>query len=62
MGPDKFRPELSAILSSEVKGYSRLKGQGEEGTLRTLGDYKELIGGLLQRYRGGAVGPAGDRV
>ncbi len=62
MSPEKCKPRLTAILSAEVKGYSRLMGEGEEGTLRTLGDYKELIGGLLQRYRGRAVGPAGDRV
>jgi hypothetical protein len=31
-------------LSADVKGYSRLMGEDEEWTLRTLNNYKGLMG------------------
>jgi len=37
-------------------------GEDEEGTLRTLNAYKEVITGLIQHHRGRAVGSAGDSV
>ena len=37
-------------------------GEDEEGTLRTLNAYKEVITGFIQRYGGRIVGTAGDSV
>ena len=34
MSPEKFKRKLTAILSADVKGYSRLMGTDEEATLR----------------------------
>lgn len=62
MAPDKFIRKLTAILSADVKGYSRLMGGDEEWTLRTLNTYKEVMGSLIQQYRGRIVGTAGDSV
>ncbi len=62
MTTQKVKRKLSAILSADVKGYSRLMGEDEETTLRTLNAYKEVIGSLLQQYRGRVVGTAGDSV
>ena len=62
MTPEKFKRKLAAILSADVKGYSRLMGEDEEGTLRTLNAYKEVITGLIQHHRGRVVGSAGDSV
>jgi len=59
MGPEKLKGKRTAILSADVKGYSCLTGEDKEATLRTLSVYKELMGGLLQRYRGRVVGPPG---
>ena len=42
MTEEKFKRKLVAILSADVKGYSRLMGEDEEGTLRTLNTYKEV--------------------
>ena len=39
MTPEKFKRKLTAILSTDVKGYSRLMGEDEEGTIRTLKVY-----------------------
>lgn len=60
MTSDNLKRKLAAILSADVKGYSRLMGEDEEGTIRTLNSYKELMTGLIQQHRGRVVGTAGD--
>ena len=62
MTAEKFKRKLTAILSADVKGYSGLMGEDEEGTLRTLSAYKELMTGFIQHYRGRVVSTAGDSV
>jgi len=62
MDTQKVKRKLTAILSADVKGYSRLMGEDEEWTLRTLNTYKEVMGSLIQQYRGRVVGTAGDSV
>ncbi len=62
MATDKVKRKLTAILSADVKGYSRLMGEDEEWTLRILNTYKEVRGSLIQQYRGWIVGTAGDSV
>ena len=54
--------KLTAILSADVKGYSRLMGEDEEWTLRTLNSYKGLIRNLVGEHRGRVVGTPGDNV
>ncbi len=53
---------LVAILAADVVGYSRLVGEDEEGTLRTLGVCREIIDGLVAEHRGRVFGSAGDSV
>lgn len=36
MTVQEIKRKLTAILSADVKGYSRLMGEDEEGTIRTL--------------------------
>ena len=43
MTTEKFKRKLTAILSADVKGYSRLMGEDEEGTIRTLNAYMGVI-------------------
>jgi adenylate cyclase len=62
MTPEKFKRKLTAILSADVKGYSRLMGEDEEGTIRTLNAYMEIIGGFIQQHRGRVVATGGDSV
>ncbi|HJY80556.1 MAG TPA: adenylate/guanylate cyclase domain-containing protein, partial [Candidatus Binatia bacterium] len=54
--------KLTAILSADVKGYSRLMGEDEVGTLRTLTAYRQLIDARIAQHRGRIVGTAGDSV
>jgi adenylate cyclase len=62
MTTDKIKRKLTAILSADVKGYSRLMGQDEEWTLRTLNAYKEVMRSLVQQHRGRVVSTPGDNV
>src|SRR3989441_1792918 len=67
-GEDHYRPEasmerkLTAILSADVKGYSRLMGEDEEATIRTLTAYRELMSTLIQQQRGRVVDSPGDNL
>src|SRR5882672_665140 len=54
--------KLAAILSADVKGYSRLMGEDEEATLHTLTTHRKVIDTLIEEYRGRIVGTAGDSV
>jgi adenylate cyclase len=58
----EVKRKLTAILSADVKGYSRLMGEDEKGTVRTLNAYKEVMAGLIQHHRGRVVDAPGDNV
>jgi class 3 adenylate cyclase len=54
--------KLAAILHADVKGYSRLMGEDEETTLRTLTAYRDEMDAIIRQHRGRVVGSAGDSV
>src|SRR5262245_50267090 len=54
--------KLTAILSADVKGYSRLMGEDEEATIRTLTAYREVMTALIQQHRGRVVDSPGDNL
>jgi adenylate cyclase len=54
--------KLAAILSADVKGYSRLTEADEEGTHRTLKVYRDAMAALIARHDGRVTGTAGDSV
>src|SRR3972149_6398324 len=58
----EVKRKLAAILSADVKGYSRLMGEDEEGTARTLNSYKEVMAGLIQHHHGRVVDTPGDNM
>ena len=49
----EVKRKLAAILSADVEGYSRLMGQDEVSTIRTLTAYKEAMTDLIEQHRGG---------
>ncbi len=62
MDSDQLPRKLAAILYADVAGYSRLTGEDEEGTHRTLSTYLDLIststgsnGGRIVHYAGDVV-------
>jgi TolB-like protein/class 3 adenylate cyclase/Flp pilus assembly protein TadD len=60
MATQEVKRKLTAILSADVKGYSRLMGADEEGTLHTLTIYRELMTSLIQQHNGRVVNAPGD--
>jgi adenylate cyclase len=60
--PREVKRKLTAILSADVKGYSRLMGEDEKGTVHTLNAYREVITGLIQHHHGRVVDAPGDNV
>ncbi len=60
MTAQEIKRKLIAILSADVKGYSRLMGEDEKGTVRTLSAYKEVMTGLIEHHRGRVAATAGD--
>jgi adenylate cyclase len=62
MTTQEVKRKLTAILSADVKGYSRLMGEDEKGTVHTLNTYKEVMTGLIQHHRGRVVDAPGDNV
>jgi len=62
MVAQEVKRKLAAIFSADVKGYSRLMGEDEEWTVRTLSAYRKVIRNLVQQYRGRVVDAPGDNV
>jgi adenylate cyclase len=62
MTTQEVKRKLTAILSADAKGYSRLMGEDEVGTIQTLNAYKEVMAGLIQHYHGRVVDAPGDNV
>ena len=62
MAIEGFKRKLIAILSADVAGYSRLMGNDEETTIRTLTDYRAAISNLVKHHRGRVVDTTGDNL
>src|SRR5829696_5155888 len=63
--PEPAQPierKLAAIFAADVGGYSRLMGQDEVGTLRTLAAHREVMDRLIAQHRGRIANTAGDSV
>ena len=59
---ERLQRKLAAILYADVAGYSRLTGDDEEGTHRTLRTYLELLSSIIRSHAGRVVHYAGDAV
>jgi adenylate cyclase len=57
-----FKRKLTAILSADVAGYSRLMGEDEEATVRTITAYREVLTTLIQQHNGKVVDSPGDNL
>jgi class 3 adenylate cyclase len=54
--------KLAVIFSADVQGYSRLMGDDEEATIRTLTAYREVMTRLVEQHRGRVADSPGDNV
>ena len=57
-----FHRKLTAILSADVAGYSRLMQDDEAATVKTLEGYKQIISDLVKQLRGRVVDSPGDNL
>ncbi len=62
MSQEGFKRKLIAILSADVVGYSRLMGDDEEATIRTLTAYRKMMTALIQHHGGRVVDSPGDNL
>src|SRR5207245_4826894 len=54
--------KLTAILSADVRGYSRLMGEDEEATIRTLTAYRTVLATFIVQHHGRVVDSPGDNL
>lgn len=62
MSPESFKRKLTAILSADAVGYSRLMRDDEDSTIRTLKNYRAVMSNLIQKFRGHLVDATGDNL
>ncbi len=62
MTEERAKRKLSAILSADVKGYSRLMQDDESSTVQTIKTYREVMTTFIQQYRGRVVDSPGDNI
>jgi adenylate cyclase len=62
MTDEHARRKMSAILSADVKDYSRLMSTDEEGTVKDLNACREIIAKCVDDNRGRVVDSPGDNV
>ena len=62
MATEGFNRKLTAVFSADVVGYSRLMGEDEAATVRTLEDYKGVMFTLIKQHRGRIVDSPGDNL
>jgi len=62
MGGRAIERKLAAILSADVEGYSRLMGDDEVATVRTITAYRALIASSVAGHGGRVVDAPGDNV
>jgi len=62
MAEKGFKRKLTAILSADVEGYSRLMGEDEEATVRTLTAYREVLTTLVLQHNGKVLDSPGDNL
>src|ERR1051325_2790552 len=58
--PERLERKLAAILHADVQGYSRLLGEDEATTLRTVASHLGMMRTLVEQHGGRAVGSRGD--
>lgn len=62
MPKNGLKRKLVAILSADAKGYSRLMGEHEAGTIHILTTSKEAMTALIKHHRGRVVDSPGDNL
>jgi adenylate cyclase len=62
MNTQDFKRKLTAVFSADVAGYSRLMGEDEAATVKTLEAYKQVMFSLIKQHRGRVIDSPGDNL
>jgi len=62
MSPESFKRKLTVVFSADVVGYSRLMGENETGTVKTLTAYRKVMGEVVSQHRGRIIDSPGDNM
>jgi len=62
MSTDTYKRKLTAILSADAVGYSRLMADDEVATVERITAYRELIGIRVREHHGRVVDSPGDNL
>jgi len=62
MTTDDIKRKLTAILSADVKDYTRLMSQDEVGTIKTLNTHREMTANFIKQYKGRVIDTPGDNI
>jgi class 3 adenylate cyclase len=62
MADEGFKRKLTAVLSADAVGYSRLMAEDEATTVKTIATYREIMSSLIKQHRGRVVDSPGDNV
>ena len=57
-----YKRKLTAIMSADVAGYSRLMGEDEAATVKTLEASKQVMFALITQHRGRTIDSPGDNL
>jgi adenylate cyclase len=57
-----YSRKISAIMSADVAGYSRLMGDDEDATVRRLTAYRHVFSDLIGRHHGRIIDATGDNL
>ena len=62
MNTKDYKRKLSAILSTDVAGYSRMMSEDDEATVHTLIEHREILSKIIRQYQGRVVDSPGDNL
>ena len=62
MNTQDFKRKLAAVFSADAAGFSRLMGEDEAATVKTLEAYKQVMLSLIKQYRGRVIDSPGDNI
>jgi len=62
VNPKRVTRKLRAILSADVQGYSRLMGDDEIATVKTITEYREIFSSIVAEHNGRVVDSPGDNI
>ena len=62
MSQEGFKRKLTTILSADAAGYSRLMGDDEAATVRTIELYRRIVSDLINQHRGRVIDSPGDNL